>query len=283
MTTIVNLSYIVSEQRKIIRFGNVKPIQLMTNTYSLEWLTNKFDNNEPLKFLFFWGHSNTLNEQVGKHCLSQWFELPFSVDNTTYKTAEHWMMAKKALLFNDVTTHQKIIDAKRAGEAKELGRQIKGFDEQTWVANRYNIVVTGNIHKFNQHIDHAHFLMNTKDRVLVEASPVDKIWGIGLSKEAEQVDNPYFWNGLNLLGFALMEVRDFFIKNGHFEYKSSLIAPPWKVYPDIDPNDIFWRMGKGEDVIEKFTRYYEALEINDRLIFRLSNPIPYKWISFYNE
>ena len=152
----------------------------MTSNYSVEWLTNKFDQGEKLKFLFFWGHSNTSKEQVGKFCFSQWFELPFIVDDTTYQTAEHWMMANKALLFNDLTTHQKIINAKSAGEAKELGKQVSGFNEQVWVTNRFNIVVNGNIYKFNQHPQLADFLINTKDRILVEASPIPKIRVINL-------------------------------------------------------------------------------------------------------
>lgn len=211
----------------------------MKFTYNFEWLINKFDEGESIKFLFFWGHSNTSGEQVGKFCFSQWFKLPFVIDNIIYQTAEHWMMANKALLFNDLKTYQKIINAKSPGEAKELGRQVLGFDEQTWIANRYGIVVEGNVHKFNQHPQFASFLKNTNKRVLVEASPVDKIWGIGLSKDAEGVDNPYFWNGRNLLGFALMEARDFLTTHGHFGYINSPVLPLWKAYPEIDPLDLF--------------------------------------------
>lgn len=254
----------------------------MAYNYSLTWLTNKFDQGEILKFLFFWGHSNTLKEDVGKFCFSQWFELPFIIDGITYKTAEHWMMANKALLFNDSGIYQKIINAKSPGEAKELGRQVLGFDEQIWIANRYDIVVKGNVHKFNQHPPFADFLINTKDRILVEASPIDKIWGIGLSKDAEQIDNPYFWNGQNLLGFALMEVRDFFTKFGYFNYLESTVPPPWKVYPKIDPPDMFWRMGKGEDALSAFFKYYNSLTERDRTIFRLSNSTPYSWNNFYD-
>jgi ribA/ribD-fused uncharacterized protein len=251
--------------------------------YNLKWLTNKFDQNESLKFLFFWGHSNTLKEQVGKFCFSQWFELPFVVDNITYQTAEHWMMANKALLFNDLKSYQKIVNAKSPGEAKELGRQVIGFDEQIWVANRYTIVVNGNIHKFNQHPLFADFLINTKDRILVEASPVDKIWGIGLSKDAEQIDNPYFWNGQNLLGFALMEARDFLAKFGCFKYINSLVTPPWKAYPEIDPLDLFWSMGNGENALAKFLHHYGSLSERAKTIFRLSNPTPYDWSGFYKS
>jgi ribA/ribD-fused uncharacterized protein len=181
----------------------------MLYNYNLSWLINKFDWGEALKFIFFWGHSNKSNERVGKFSFSQWFELPFIVDGTTFKTAEHWMMAKKALLFADSNTYQRIITAESPREAKELGRHVLGFDEQVWNLNKYDIVVKGNLHKFNQHPAFADFLINTEDRILVEASPVDKIWGIGLSKDHEHIDNPYFWSGENLLGFALMEVRDF--------------------------------------------------------------------------
>jgi len=255
----------------------------MKYQYNIDWLKHKFDRGEALKFLFFWGHSNALNEKVGKFCFSQWFELPFLVDGIIYKTAEHWMMANKAALFNDFNTHQKIINAKSPGEAKELGRQVLGFDEQIWATNRYDIVVNGNIHKFNQHSVLADFLMNTKDRVLVEASPIDKIWGIGLSKDSEQIDNPYFWNGQNLLGFALMEVRDFLVNFGRFEYPGSNLILPWQTYPEVDPNDLFWRMGLGETVLSDFFNYYDSLNAHEKVIFRICKPTPFKWKSFFNE
>jgi ribA/ribD-fused uncharacterized protein len=250
-------------------------------TYNLNWLTNKFDTGEPLKFLFFWGHSNTSKEQVGKSCFSQWFELPFTVDGLTYKTTEHWMMANKALLFSDIKTYKKILIANSPGEAKELGRQVLGFDEIIWKANRFEIVVTGNIHKFNQNIKYADYLLNTKDRVLVEASPVDKIWGIGLQESSENIDNPYFWCGENLLGFALMEVRYFLTEYGYFDNLKNIITPPWKAYPNIDPMDLFWRMGNGEDLISKFSQYFSKLTDRDKLIFKLTNPTPYVWRNFY--
>jgi ribA/ribD-fused uncharacterized protein len=184
----------------------------MITGYNIDWLIDKFERGEPLKYLFFWNHVNKYNEEVGKFCFSQWFETPFTVKETTYKTAEHWMMAQKALLFGDQNTFEKIISSNKPGEAKDLGRQVIGFNEKIWVENRYDIVKMGNIHKFNQHPKLAEFLLNTENRVLVEASPVDNIWGIGLSQEQKEIENVYAWQGLNLLGFALMEVRDF-LKN----------------------------------------------------------------------
>lgn len=92
--------------------------------------------------------------------------------------------------------------------AKKLGRRVRGFDDATWNERRYSIVVRGNVAKFAQHPDLRDFLLGTKNRVLVEASPVDRIWGIGLAEDDERAVDPKQWQGLNLLGFALMKVRD---------------------------------------------------------------------------
>ncbi|MBB1193722.1 DUF1768 domain-containing protein [Flavobacterium sp. SOK18b] len=160
------------------------------------------------KFLFFWGHQPSKDGIITKTCFSQWWVSPFIVDGITYKTAEHWMMAKKAELFNDNEVLEKIIQANSPAEAKKLGREVKNYDDVLWLANRYEIVKQGNFHKFSQHSDVKEFLINTKERILVEASPVDAIWGIGMAGDHKDVLNPEKWRGLNLLGFALMEVRD---------------------------------------------------------------------------
>lgn len=180
--------------------------------YSIDWLIEKHENGENLKFLFFWGHTNKYNEKVGKCCFSQWYESQFLVDGIFYKTAEHWMMAHKALLFNDRENYQKIIDSNNPGEAKKLGREVQNYDEQIWNEHKFEIVKAGNIHKFSQYPEFAEYLLKTENRILVEASPVDPVWGIGLSQESEDCKNIYAWKGQNLLGFALMEARDF-LKN----------------------------------------------------------------------
>lgn len=97
-------------------------------------------------------------------------------------------------------------------EIKVLGRQVKNFDENIWKKNRYSIILNGNYAKFMQNEDLRLFLISTKDSILVEASPYDKIWGIGMSANNENIENPLLWRGLNLLGFALMEVRDELIR-----------------------------------------------------------------------
>ena len=92
-------------------------------------------------------------------------------------------------------------------QAKALGRQVAGFDEATWVEHRWPIVVDGSIAKFAANPELRDYLLVTSNRVLVEASPRDRIWGIGLSADSDNAQRPSQWRGLNLLGFALMEAR----------------------------------------------------------------------------
>lgn len=176
--------------------------------YNLESLIKSFERKEKLKYLFFWGHRKSKSGQLTASCLSQWWVAPFVVDNVVYPTAEHWMMAQKALLFNDAENHQRIIATKTPAEAKKLGRQVKNFKEELWAEKRFEWVVKGNLEKFGQHLQLGRFLLDTKDKILVEASPYDRIWGIGMASDDARAGNPKQWNGLNLLGFALMEVRD---------------------------------------------------------------------------
>ncbi|MEZ4933478.1 MAG: NADAR family protein [Saprospiraceae bacterium] len=176
--------------------------------YDLIHIKEKFNADEKLDFLFFWGHQPKKDGSISQSCFSQWWVQPFEVEGKTYKTAEHWMMAGKARLFNDTEMLEKIIETDSPKTAKGLGRKVKNFNQQTWEANRYEIVKEGNLHKFSQHNDLKKFLLDTGDQVIVEASPFDPIWGIGLAKDQEGIENPNTWKGLNLLGFALMEVRD---------------------------------------------------------------------------
>lgn len=253
----------------------------MTKHYDIKWLTDNFESGDTLKFIYFWGHTNKFNEEIGKFCFSQWFESPFTIDNKTYKTSEHWMMAQKALLFGDKKNFDKIINCDKPGEAKELGRQVLGFDDQVWNDNRFEIVKIGNIHKFNQNPDLADYLLQTGDRVLVEASPVDIIWGIGLSQDSQDIDNIYAWRGLNLLGFALMEVRDLLKEFGQFKPLNNAQQTPWAEFPNVDKHDMFWKMGKGEDCLIQFYKYYSGLTDREKTIFKLTNPAPYEWKDIY--
>ena len=176
--------------------------------YTRGHIQQQYNEGENLKYLFFWGHTPNKNGMVGKSCFSQWFTTAFEVDGVIYKTAEHWMMAEKARLFRDAQIIDEIINCNHPMEAKQLGRKVKNFNPGVWDQHKYEIVKQGNIHKFSQHTDLKNYLLNTKNRVIVEASLRDRIWGIGMGQDNEKAQNPNLWNGQNLLGFALMEVRD---------------------------------------------------------------------------
>ncbi|CZF87014.1 NADAR family protein [Grimontia marina] len=164
----------------------------------------KIDKN---KLLFFWGHTPRSNASVGKECLSQWYMSPFQVNGHKFHTAEQYMMFKKAIIFDDLLCAEKVLRSKTPEEAKKLGREVTNFDEKIWIENRFQIVVDANLHKFRSCSVLRAFLLATDDHVLVEASPYDKIWGIGLDAGHADSANPNKWRGLNLLGFALMDVR----------------------------------------------------------------------------
>lgn len=181
--------------------------------YTLKYLNDQIDKGEELQYLFFWGHQPTKDETITNSCLSQWWSSQFNVDGTIYKTAEHWMMAKKAMLFEDKNTYIQIINCHSPSEAKKLGRKVIGFEQNKWEKARFDIVIEGNYHKFSQNIELKNFLLKTQNKILVEASPLDPIWGVGLAKEDSKILDPKKWKGLNLLGFALMETRDKLIKD----------------------------------------------------------------------
>lgn len=164
------------------------------------------DGGRP-KYLMFWGHQPPAAGGSGRGCLSQWWPVTFTVDGVAYSSAEHFMMSAKALLFGDTEMAERIRAAPHPGAAKALGRQVRGFDERLWAERRFEIVVAGNVAKFGQHADLRDFLLGTGDRIIVEASPRDRIWGIGLTAGDDRARSPEHWRGLNLLGFALMETR----------------------------------------------------------------------------
>ncbi|GAA2060936.1 hypothetical protein GCM10009757_43800 [Streptomyces cheonanensis] len=163
---------------------------------------------ERLKYLCFWGHRPQRDGSVGAGCLSQWWPAPFTVAGEEYATAEHWMMAGKARLFGDEEARARVLAARHPREAKLAGRAVRGFDEERWRAERFGIVVEGSVHKFARHPELRGYLLGTGARVLVEASPVDAVWGIGLAADDEGARDPARWRGLNLLGFALMAARE---------------------------------------------------------------------------
>ena len=138
---------------------------------------------------------------------SQWYKSLFEVDAIQYSCAEQYMMHQKALLFGDSEIAELIMNESNPKEQKKYGRMIKGFDKATWDKNCLAIVYEGNLAKFTQNVELREQMISTGNRIFVEASPFDTIWGIGLGEDAEGIDNPSYWQGLNLLGQALTLVK----------------------------------------------------------------------------
>lgn len=169
-------------------------------------LVSYLSQGNSVQYLHFWGHTQKA-EAIDKSCLSQWFYAPFTLDNSRYLTAEHYMMAQKARLFNDNNKLTEILACDSPQTAKQLGREVSNFDEQHWKQHCFEYVVKGNLGKFNQNPALREFLLSTGEQVLVEASPRDRIWGIGMGASNPDANQPERWRGQNLLGFALMQVR----------------------------------------------------------------------------
>lgn len=121
---------------------------------------------------------------------SQWYPAPFELYGERYATAEHYMMAAKARLFGADDIRRKILQAGSPAQAKALGRQITGFKDDVWNAHRFDIVCQANRAKFSQRADLKAFLLQMGERILVEASPVDSIWDIGLAQDDPRAENP---------------------------------------------------------------------------------------------
>jgi ribA/ribD-fused uncharacterized protein len=168
---------------------------------TLEELKKAINEGQTFVYELFWGGP-----------FSQWAKSPFFVSGKKYPTAEHWMMAQKATMFNDSDALERIMKTTNPRNAKKIGRQVKGFDVDVWESRCFEYVTTGSIYKFQQNEDLKKVLMATGDKVLVEASPYDKIWGIGMGEDDLRCNDPFKWDGTNYLGFALMEAREFLKK-----------------------------------------------------------------------
>lgn len=175
--------------------------------YSIEIIKDIAERNHNISVIYFWGHTPNLNK-ITAACFSQWYDCRFEVDGILYHTTEQYMMASKARLFGDDEMLQKIMEASTPFDYKKLGRKVRGFVAEEWDARKYDIVVKGNKAKFSQNPVLKEFLLSTGDSILAEASPYDTIWGIGLCREDAQTGGVEQWQGENLLGCALMEVRD---------------------------------------------------------------------------
>ena len=147
-------------------------------------------------FVFFW-----------KGWPSQWHPSSFTVDEVAYTCAEQFMMAEKARLFGDTATLARILATASPREQKALGRKVTPFDASRWDAACREVVYRGNVAKFTQNADLRDLLLATGDDTIVEASPLDRVWGIGLAEDDPRASDPSQWRGKNWLGEALMQVR----------------------------------------------------------------------------
>lgn len=157
------------------------------------------------EFTFFWNGP-----------FSQWAESDFTIDGIDYNCAEQYMMGAKARLFDDTETLGQIMDSDDPSTQKKLGRLVEGFRQDVWEEDEdngrprcWNIVWRGNMAKFSQNPQLLAELLKTKGTSLVEASPYDKIWGIGWRETDAEAKRRDTWQGTNWLGEVLDSVREF--------------------------------------------------------------------------
>lgn len=176
--------------------------------YTVAQIQQRYTEGESLEYLFFWGHQPNKGGKIIKSCLSQWWMSRFIENGMIYKSAEHYMMEGKARVFHDTEIASQIVAADSPKKVKSLGREIKDYSDKVWDLHKYHIVKQANFLKFSQNEGLQTFLLDTEGKIIVEASPVDSIWGIGMAEDNPKINNPNEWKGSNLLGCILMEIRD---------------------------------------------------------------------------
>lgn len=159
-------------------------------------------------FVFFWKHNPARKGYIGKECLSQWYKAPMEIDGRIYNCVEQYLMAEKARVFKNYEVESEIMKESSQMKIKRLGRKVKNYDNKVWAKIRQKVAIKGNMAKFTQNPALMAFMLSTGNKILVEASPRDTIWGIGLEESSPDALIPARWKGSNLLGFALMEVRE---------------------------------------------------------------------------
>ena len=178
-----------------------------TLVFGLSALREASDRGQSFEYRLFWGHRARRDGALSDTCFSQWWPCAFTLEGVSYSSAEQYMMAEKARLFGDAEIRAQILATPEPTLQKQLGRQVHHYDEATWAYNRFEVVTIGNIAKFGQDPRLRAYLLATGNAVLVEASPTDSVWGIGLAAEHPDATTPGAWRGENLLGFALMRAR----------------------------------------------------------------------------
>ena len=185
--------------------------------YNINWLISAVESGEKLEYFTFWQADPGCENRI----FSQWYQQEFVVNGRTYKTAEQYMMSEKALLFGDFDAYKAIMSESDPKMCKQLGRTVKNFDSKVWDESFREIIFHGNLGKLQGDLLFVDALLSTGNAVLVEASPLDDIYGAGMSKKDLLDDNgnllvkPQNWHkkdsnkqAENNLGFVLMGVRD---------------------------------------------------------------------------
>lgn len=175
----------------ITRYSNIEFCYLHNKLKETDFEYNEYE--------FFWSNVSPF---------SQWHKTSFELNHTIYSSAEQFMMAKKAELFGDEEIKNQILSTNNVRKQKELGRKVKNFDENKWSENKIKIVYIANNLKFNQNEELKSKLLETKGKYIVEASPVDAIWGIGIGPDDQRRFNRNKWRGQNLLGKILTQLRE---------------------------------------------------------------------------
>lgn len=138
---------------------------------------------------------------------SQWWPCALEIDGILYNCAEQYMMAQKATLFQDAEALSRIMMTKDPSEQKAIGRRVIGYSDVLWHSVARDVVRSASYAKFIQNPELMEVLFETSETYLVEASPTDRIWGIGLGEDDPMIHDPDNWRGKNWLGHVLTEVR----------------------------------------------------------------------------
>jgi ribA/ribD-fused uncharacterized protein len=139
---------------------------------------------------------------------SQWAMRDIEIDGVVFNCCEQLMMAAKADLFNDKYAFKQIMESDDPAEQKAWGRRVEGFDREKWEKVARDVVYKANYAKFTQHHDLGLELLSSGDKIIVEASPTDVVWGVGLLATDRKILDPKNWRGTNWLGEAIMKVRE---------------------------------------------------------------------------
>lgn len=197
--------------------------EVIAQKYDRPSLVRKWQAGRKRPLLLFYGHKSPGDGSIGPQVLSQWQRTSFSWRGVSYFCMEQFMMEAKARLFRDPYRQGLILKSKDPQEIKRLGRQIENFRGELWDRQKFTIVYFGNYLKFSQNSALGDYLVSTSPKVLAEASPYDAIWGIKLGAQDPRAHDPSQWLGQNLLGWALMQVRDKLLEERGTDEAPSLV------------------------------------------------------------